>query len=119
MIERTSMFSETPATPGRRQQMPRTFSSTCTPAWLARYRARQISGSCSELTLAMISPGRSGVETWISRSIRSMKRCRRPVGRDGTASASRRPREQPVRRLKKAATSVAMSRSAVIRPMSE
>ena len=40
--------------------MPRTLSSTFTPAWLARYSAWQISGSWSELILAMIRPGRSG-----------------------------------------------------------
>ena len=74
------MFSETSATPGRRQQMPRTFSCTRTPAWLAWYSARQIRLSCSELSLAMISPGRSGVDAWISRSIRSRNRCRSPVG---------------------------------------
>ena len=60
--------------------MPRTLSSTCTPARLASYRARQIFRSWSELSLAMIRPGRSGVEVWISRSIRSQSRCRRPVG---------------------------------------
>ena len=42
-----------------------------------------MSGSCSELTLAMIRPGRSGVETWISRSIRSMNRCLSRRRRDG------------------------------------
>ena len=36
MIDLTRMFSDMPGTPGRRQQMPRMTSSTCTPAWLAR-----------------------------------------------------------------------------------
>ena len=30
------MFSETPGTPGRSAQIPRTLSSTRTPAWEAR-----------------------------------------------------------------------------------
>ena len=34
--ERTRMFSDTPGTPGRRQQMPRTMSSIFTPACEAR-----------------------------------------------------------------------------------
>ena len=32
----TRMLSDRPGTPARRQQMPRTTSSICTPAWLAR-----------------------------------------------------------------------------------
>ena len=98
--------------------MPRTFNITFTPAWLARYRARQTSGSCSELTLAMIKPGRSGEEAWISRSIRSMNFCRSPIG--ATASFDQpTASEEPVKRLKKAAVSAAISRSQVIRPTSE
>ena len=34
-IDLTRMFSDRPGMPGRRQQMPRTTSSICTPAWLA------------------------------------------------------------------------------------
>ena len=34
--ERTRMFSESPGTPGRRAQIPRTTTSTGTPAWEAR-----------------------------------------------------------------------------------
>jgi hypothetical protein len=56
MIECTRMFSETPGSPGRRQQMPRTIRSMCTPAIEARYRARMISGSTSALTLTMMCP---------------------------------------------------------------
>ena len=65
----------------------------------------------------MISPGRSGVETWISRSMRSMNLRCRPVG---AIASFDQPTvsEKPVSRLKKAATSLAMSRSVVIRPKS-
>ena len=35
MIDLTRMFSERPATPARRPQMPRTTMSMRTPAWLA------------------------------------------------------------------------------------
>ena len=42
------MLSDTPATPGRRQQIPRTFTSTCTPACEATYRARMQRASTSE-----------------------------------------------------------------------
>ena len=49
MIDLTRMLSERPGTPGRRQQMPRTTQSTCTPAWLARYSASMMPGSTSEL----------------------------------------------------------------------
>ena len=35
MIDLTLMFSDSPGTPGRRQQMPRTTRSIFTPAWLA------------------------------------------------------------------------------------
>ncbi len=35
MIDFTRMFSESPATPARRPQMPRTTMSIFTPAWLA------------------------------------------------------------------------------------
>ena len=35
-IERTVMFSDSPGTPGRSAQMPRTIRSTCTPAREAR-----------------------------------------------------------------------------------
>src|SRR3546814_2306432 len=44
----TRIFSDTPGTPGRRQQMPRTTRSICTPAWEARYRFSMISESRSE-----------------------------------------------------------------------
>ncbi len=35
MMERTWIVSDTPATPGRREQMPRTIRSMRTPAWEA------------------------------------------------------------------------------------
>ena len=35
MIDFTRMFSESPATPARSPQMPRTTMSILTPAWLA------------------------------------------------------------------------------------
>ena len=54
------MFSETPATPGRRQQMPRTFRSTRTPAREALYSARMQWPSTSAFIFIAIRPGESG-----------------------------------------------------------
>jgi hypothetical protein len=48
------MFSDTPATPGRRQQIPRTLMSTGTPACEAPYRAWMQRASTSELSLRTI-----------------------------------------------------------------
>ena len=46
--ETTRTFSLTPSTPGRRQQMPRTFRSIGTPACDARYSASIERWSTSE-----------------------------------------------------------------------
>ena len=52
------MFSETPGTPGRSAQMPRTIRSIFTPAIDARYSAWMICGSISAFILAMMRAGR-------------------------------------------------------------
>lgn len=49
--DRTRMFSDRPVTPGRTAQMPRTHTSTGTPAWDARYSASMIASSTIELHL--------------------------------------------------------------------
>lgn len=49
--DRTRMFSDRPATPGRTAQMPRTHTSTGTPACAARYIASMTASSTIELTL--------------------------------------------------------------------
>ena len=54
----TRMRSDTPGTPGRKQQMPRTMRSISTPALLAAYSARMTGGSTSALSLAMMRPAR-------------------------------------------------------------
>src|SRR5579871_4901160 len=54
----TRMFSLSPGRPGRRQQMPRTTSSTETPAREASYSASMTSGSTSEFIFIQIMPGR-------------------------------------------------------------
>ena len=46
--ETTLIVSLTPATPGLRQQMPRTLRSIGTPAWEARYSASMQRWSTSE-----------------------------------------------------------------------
>ena len=45
------MVSDRPGTPGRSAQMPRTQTSTCTPAREARYSASMSASSTIELTL--------------------------------------------------------------------
>ena len=57
MIDLTRMFSDSPGTPGRRQQMPRTTSSIDTPACEASYSASMISGSTSEFIFSQIAAG--------------------------------------------------------------
>ena len=50
------MFSLTPGTPGRRQQMPRTIRSICTPACEARYSASITAGSTRRFILKIRRP---------------------------------------------------------------
>src|SRR5437762_2692024 len=50
MIDLTRIFSDRPAKPGRRQQMPRTTRSMLTPAREASYNRSMISGSTSALS---------------------------------------------------------------------
>ena len=69
-MEMTRMFSLTPGSCGRRQQMPRTIKSIFTPAWEASYSAWMTFSSTSELIFTMMRPGRPA-RAW-SRS-RSMK----------------------------------------------
>ena len=71
------MFSETPSTPGFRQQIPRTLRSTRTPACEARYSARMHSPSTSAFIFMAIRPGRSGECSSIVRSISAMIPARR------------------------------------------
>ena len=57
----TRMFSDTPGTPGRRQQMPRTLRSTGTPACEARYSARMQRASTSEFIFIAIRASLAGL----------------------------------------------------------
>lgn len=68
----TLMFSDTPGIPGRRQQRPRMFRSTFTPAMLALYRAAMMSESMSPLAFIAMYPLPVALQTPISRSIFSM-----------------------------------------------
>ena len=70
MMLLTRMLSLRPGTPGRRQQMPRTTRSTCTPAIEAAYSRSIICGSTSELSLAQIAAGLPARALAISLSIR-------------------------------------------------
>ena len=63
------MFSETPGTPGRRQQMPRTLRSTGTPACEASYRAWMQRASTSEFIFSAIRA--SSPATWAA-TVRSI-----------------------------------------------
>ena len=66
------MFSEKPSTPGRSAQMPRTTTSTWTPARDARYSASITCSSTSAFIFSRIRPPPSSRCAAISRSTRSM-----------------------------------------------
>ena len=72
-IDLTRIFSDSPGTPGRRQQMPRTTSSMRTPRWLARYRASMMAGSTSEFSLTQMAAGLPWAAADISLPIRSIR----------------------------------------------
>ena len=57
MIERTRMFSDSPLTPGRRAQPPRTIRSIFTPAREASYSALIVDSSVSAFIFAMTRAG--------------------------------------------------------------
>lgn len=67
------MFSLSPGTPGRRQHLPRTWSSIFTPADEARYSASMVSSSESELHLNAMCAGRPARWQATSRSMRSSR----------------------------------------------
>src|SRR5437773_327554 len=54
----TRIVSETPGSPGRRQQIPRTIKWMGTPPWDARYRASITEGSTSAFILTTIRAAR-------------------------------------------------------------
>ena len=56
MTDRTVICSDSPATPGRRQQRPLTNKSIWTPACEAAYNASMTSGSVRPFTLMVIRP---------------------------------------------------------------
>ena len=58
MMDRMRIDSLNPATPGRRQQNPRTMRSIGTPARDASQSAAMIAGSSSWFILAMMRAGR-------------------------------------------------------------
>ncbi len=76
----TRMFSEMPGSPGRRQQIPRTIRSICTPAREAEQRAVIAVGSTSAFILAMIRAGSPASACRRSRSIRVIRRSASSVG---------------------------------------
>ncbi len=80
MMLLTLMFSDSPGTPGRRQQMPRTTRSMLTPACEARYSRSMIAGSTSAFILAQICAGLPFCALAISASINSNSRARRLIG---------------------------------------
>ena len=71
-MERTRMFSDSPATCGRRAHIPRTIKSICTPAALAAYNASITCGSISELSLAIIRAGLPFFAFSVSRAMLSI-----------------------------------------------
>src|ERR1700712_5462403 len=65
IMDLTRMFSESPGSPGRRQQMPRTASSIETPACEASERASMMSGSTSEFIFSQIAAGLPLRAKWV------------------------------------------------------
>ena len=74
------MFSETPGTPGTRQQIPRMLRSTGTPACDARYSARMQRRSTSELSFIAMRAGRPSSCAATVRSISAIIASRRKLG---------------------------------------
>jgi hypothetical protein len=70
----TSMFSLTPGTPGRRQQMPRTSNRCARPPATRGTAQRIILGSTSAFILKIRWPFAGLGMCWISRSIRASSR---------------------------------------------
>ena len=69
-----------PAPCGRSAQMPRTTTSTRTPAWDARYSASITCSSTNALAFSRIRPSAPSAVAAISRSMRSMMPLRTPYG---------------------------------------
>ncbi len=80
-MERTSMFSLRPGTPGLSAQIPRTTISTGIPALDARYNASMTCSSTNALAFKRIPASRPASLCAISLSIRSMIPRRTPVRR--------------------------------------
>ena len=116
-IERTRMLSETPGTPGRRVQAPRTTRSMETPACDAAYNARTTRGSFNAFIRAMIRAGFPARACRVSRSLRlSTPACR--VNGDCSSCLSLIAGAMPDSCWKIWCTSAPISSLAVIRPRS-
>ena len=113
----TLMFSLKPGTPGRRAQIPRTNTSTQTPACDARYRASMTISSTRALHLMRMPLGKPASLFAISRSMRSI----RPVRTECGATKRRAYSvfmEYPDSTLKRFEISSPTSLEQVIKPMS-
>ncbi len=116
-IDRTRMRSETPSTPGTRQQAPRTIRSISTPARDASYSASIAPLSTIALHLITIRAGAPVRALAASRSTSSLNRDRSVIG----ATSSRRNarwRDRPVRTLNRSVTSAPSSSRQVSSPTS-
>ena len=60
------MFSESPGTPARTPQMPRTTMSIRVPAALAAYSASMTSGSCTAFSFSVMRPSAPNVASWFT-----------------------------------------------------
>ncbi len=78
--DRTRMFSESPGSPGLSAQIPRTHTSTGTPAMLARYSASMTASSTIELTLIRTYASRPARWCSISWWIRATRPARSECG---------------------------------------
>ena len=106
-----------PGTPGRRAQAPRTIRSIRTPACEAAYSARMMRGSLIALILAMMRAGLPAFASLASRSIFLIRPGCRVKG-DCSRRLSLVVGASPDNCWNSRCTSLPMSGSAVIRPMS-
>lgn len=115
--ENTRIWSVSPGTPGRRQQMPRTLRVMGTPAWLAWASLSMSCRSVTELTLMKMPHFSPLLAFSISPSISSSSRGLREWG--ATSSCWYSPSRLEVDMFwKKAAASAPMAGLAVMRQKS-
>ncbi len=113
----TLMFSDTPGTPGRRQQRPRMFRSILTPAMDALYRVAMMSESMRPLAFMAMYPLPALLWTSISLSILAIRELFSVSGATSRRLYILGPKK-PVRALNSSPTSSPISGFTVRKEMS-